>query len=114
MFSTQTHENAIFPHKVRGEKVWEPKGELIRLSDVIFQDQPMTRLILSSSTKKHFIDSQPRKISKSKSIIFWQNLHSVNVKPSVTHAEAAWPVLDFWCYSLQTKTTNIEFVQLTS
>ena len=37
MFSTQTHENAIFPHKVRGEKVWEPKGELIRLSDVIFQ-----------------------------------------------------------------------------
>ena len=36
--------NAIFPHKVRKEKVWEPIGELIRLSDVISQDQKMTRL----------------------------------------------------------------------
>ena len=27
-----------FPHKVRKGKVWEPKGELIRLSDVIFQN----------------------------------------------------------------------------
>ena len=23
-----------FPHKVRKEKAWEPKGELIRLSDI--------------------------------------------------------------------------------
>ena len=35
------HRNAWqcnFPHKVRKEKAWELKGELIRLSDVIFQD----------------------------------------------------------------------------
>ena len=37
-FSTETHGNAILPHKVREEKAREPKGELIRLSDVISND----------------------------------------------------------------------------
>ena len=42
----------------------------------------------------------------------WESLeylnHFVSAKPSVPCAEISWPVLDFWCYSLQTKTTNIE------
>ena len=58
---------------------------------------------LSSSTKIHLIDSKPPKSLKVKASAFGKNLHFVSVKPSVTHAEAAWPVLDYWCYSLQTK-----------
>ena len=95
----------IFPHKVRKEKVWEPKVELIRLSDVISQDQNNDKTDLSSSTKIHFVDSIT-KISKVKASAFSKNLHFVSVKPSVTHAEASWPVIDFWGYSVQTKTNK--------
>ena len=59
-----------FPHKVKKEKAWEPKGQLIRVSDVIFQDLPMARLILSSSTKNRFCRLTPTKISKSINISF--------------------------------------------
>ena len=103
--STETHGNVVFPHKVRKEKVWEPEGELIRLSDVISQDQNNDKTDLSSSTKNTFHRITTTKISKSKSISFQQN-HFVSVKPSVTCAEASWPVLEFWCSSLQIKPTQ--------
>ena len=114
MFSTETHGDVIFSTKSEKKNMWELKGEHIRLSDFIFQDPPMTRLILSSSTKTTFHRLTTTKICKSKSISFWQNLHFVSATPCVTHAEVSWPVLDFWCYRLQTKTMNIELIQLTS
>ena len=54
IFSTETHGNAIFPHKVSKTITVEIKKELVRLSDVIFKDQPMTILILGSSTINSF------------------------------------------------------------
>ena len=36
--STETHGNAIFPHKVRKTTTMGIEKELIRFSDVIFQD----------------------------------------------------------------------------
>ena len=61
-----------FPHKIRKGKVWEPEGELIRLSDAISQDQNNDKTDLSSSTKNTLCRLITTKISKSKSISFWQ------------------------------------------
>ena len=73
-----------------------------------FQDKPMTRLILSSSTKKiHFVHSKLPTYLKVKVFAFDKTLHFVSTKPSVPYAEASWSVLDFWCYSLQTKTNKL-------
>ena len=91
-FSTGTHGNVISPHKVRKENGREPKGELIRLFDVISQDLSNGKTDLTSSTKTTSYRLTAMKISKSESISIWQNLHFVSVKPSVTHVEASWPV----------------------
>ena len=53
-FSIETHGSAIFPPNVRQTITTGIKKELIRVLQVIFQDQPMTRLILSTSTKPTF------------------------------------------------------------
>ena len=82
------------------------KKEFIRLPDVISQDQNNDKTDLSSSTKNTFCDSHPQKYLKVKASAFSKNLHFVSVKPSVTHVEASWPILDSWCYSLQTKTNK--------
>ena len=55
----------------------------------------MIRLTLSSSCKIHFIDSQLPEYLKVKAFAFDKNLLFVSTKPSVPHAEASWPVLDF-------------------
>ena len=49
------------------------------------------------------MDSQPvtAKYLIVEASAFGKNLHFVSVEPSVTHTEASWPVLDFWCYGLQ-------------
>ena len=68
----------------------------------------MTGLILSSSTKIHFVDSQLLEYLRAKVFAFDKNLHFVSAKPSVPCAEASWPVLDFLNYSLQNTKSNIE------
>ena len=111
-FTTETHSNVISPNKVRKEQVWEPKGELIRFSDVISQDQNDDKTDLEFLNQIHFGDSQSPKYLRVEASAFHKKLHFVSVKPSVTHAEASWPVFDFWCYILQTKTNNFQLVQL--
>ena len=68
----------------------------------------MTGLILSSSTKIDFEDSQSLNYLYVKAFAFNQTLHFVSAKPSVPHAEASWPVLDFWYYSLCLQTKQIK------
>ena len=92
-----------FPPQSQKRKVWQPKGELIRLSDVISQEQRNDKIDLSSSTKLHFLVSQPPNYLKVQASALGKNLCFVSVKPSVVHAEASWPVLDSWYYSLQIK-----------
>ena len=79
-FSTETHGNAICPSESE-KKVWEPKGELIRLSDVISQDQRNDKIDLSSSTKIHFLDSQPPNYLKVQASALGKNLCFVSVNP---------------------------------
>ena len=99
-FSTETHDNAIFPQS-QERKGREPKGELIRLSDVISQDYSNDKTDLSSLIKNEFCRLTTTRISKIKSICFRQKPTFVSAKPSVPCATASWPVLDFWCSSLQ-------------
>ena len=68
-FSIETMAMQFPPHKVRKEKAREPKAVLIRLSDVISSNDETD---LSSSTKTTFHTLTTSKISKSKSISFWQ------------------------------------------
>ena len=51
----------------------------------------------------HFVDLQLPEYLKVKAFAFDQNLLFVSTKPSVPCAEASWPVLDFWYYSLHPK-----------
>ena len=53
-------------------------------------------------------------IGKVKASAFGKNLHFAGVKPSVSCAEASWPVLGVWCYSLQGKgpTKSLEVNEL--
>ena len=71
-FSTETHGKAISPHKVRKEKVWAPKGELIRFSDIISQDQNNDKTDLSSQKNTFHRLTITKSISKSRRISFWQ------------------------------------------
>ena len=50
-----------------------------------------------------FHDSQLPEYLKVKAFAFNENLHFVSTKPTVPHADASWPVLDLWYYTLQTK-----------
>ena len=66
----------------------------------------MTRLILSSSTKIHFVDSQPPKYLKVKASAFGKNLHFVCVKPSVTHVTCRCILVCFRFMVLQSSNKN--------
>ena len=63
------------PPQVRKEKGREPKGELIRLSDVISQDYSNDKTDLSSSIKNTFCRLTTTKIAKVKASAFSKTLH---------------------------------------
>ena len=93
-----------FPHKIRKSVHTGTQKELIQLANVISRLANDHRQILSSSIKTIFCRLTISKIYKSKVFAFHKTLHFVSTKPSVPCAAASWSVLDFWCYSLQTKT----------
>ena len=68
----------------------------------------MTGLILSSSTRIHFIDSQLPKYLKVKAFAFNKTLDFVSTKPSVPCPEPSWPVLDFRIAVFKQNKSNIE------
>ena len=80
--------------------------ELIHLAKVISRLMNDQRWIWIPQSKIHFVDSQLSKYLKVKAFAFEKTIHFVSTKPSAPCAEASWSVLDFCCYSLQTKTNK--------
>ena len=91
--STETHSNVNPPSRTPTPcppKTGKKKGGSQKVNSSGFlvsfpMNTAITRLIRAPQSKKPFVDAQPPEYLKAPASAFSKNLHSVSVKPSVTH-----------------------------
>ena len=103
IFHRKTHDNVIFPHKARRTISAGRRKRALQAFRCHCPRLTNDKTDFEFLMQNTFVDSQFPDYLEVKAFAFDKNLLFVSTKPSVPHAAASRPVLDFWYCSLHPK-----------